>query len=78
MTTESEHHIAYWHGVKVDAAETIARVCREPVPTTETEVHDLVAHALESGNADQCAEVLIAASEWAHACNELKYKEGRE
>lgn len=75
MTTEYSHHLEYWRKVKRCAADTLARICDEPCPTTKAEVVCLLAHVLECGCHKAKAEAIVAASEWAHACNEIVYKE---
>lgn len=76
MTSEeTNHHSAFWAKVKDHAGRTESRVCNEPEPMTKAEVIELLAYAIRCGNPKEKAEAIVAASEWMHACNELKYKE---
>lgn len=76
--TAHEYHHKFWAGVKKEAADTLARVCREAPPCTRNEVVELLAHALKCGDCTQAAEACIAASTWAHADNEITYKTNKE
>lgn len=76
--TAHEHHHKFWSGVKEKAAESMAHICRDSAPCTRKEAVELLADALKHGRYVEAAEAILAASEWVHATDEVKYMEEKE
>lgn len=66
-------HDAYHTHLKSEAAKSIKHLCGERTePASRDDVRDCIVKALEVGTTFEVAEVLLNATEWLHACHELK------
>lgn len=67
------NHDGYSHRLKKEAASAMKHLCGFQLePTCRDGVRDCVIKALEDGTTFEAAEVLLCATEWLHACHELK------
>lgn len=70
---QTHNHDGYYHRLKTEKAMTLKHICGfRDEPKSRDDVRECIIKALEDGTSYEAAEVLLCATEWLHACHELK------
>jgi hypothetical protein len=73
MEQPASVHSTFWSKVRDEAGQRLAEACRESSPPrTRAEVSEALVYALHYTPPECLADVILDASEWRHADDELR------